>query len=379
MRRDIAGSEGLAGAPMRCAAPACGKGVMTRRSCRWHWSLLVLVLLACSAWSATRQTEEHSATPDGVALRSGGGVWITIDDDFMVLDEEVSLPSDENGIPVPPGIQGMLAFSVASPLPEWEVRAQFEWTTGPEGPMEAASVMVRSAATGEEFVPVADSPIIASGHGPLPATDLWLELQVRPGWTDAPGPYGGILHLVPIGSLIEVVSEIAQPGGGDERRVPGSDESDTQSGTAVGGEPAERTFAGRATVPVQLITQPLTLVMTGESGYTISTPMPGRYFVEPDLDALVATNETQWELVLEGTDFVNGSGLVIPLERVEWSMLDEGGEPGEWTSIGDDNCLMAGNDERGIFIASFRLALEVYETDTSGVYVSEIHLSGAPR
>lgn len=339
---------------------------------------LALVLLACSAWSATRKTEVHDATPDGAALRSGGGVWITIDDDFMVLDEQISLPPDESGIPVPPGIQGVLAFSVASPLPDWEVRAQFEWTTGPEESAEAGRVMVRSAATGEEFVPITDNPIIASGHGPLPATDLWLELQVQPGWTDAPGPYGGILHLEPIGTLIEVVSEIAQPGGGDQRRVPGSDESDTQSGTAVGGETPERTFAGRAWVPVQLITQPLTLVLAGASDYTISCPTPGRYFIEPDIGVLVATNELQWEILLEGTDFVCGPDLVIPLERVEWSMLDAAGEPGDWTSLGDSNCLMSGYNQRGVFVTGFRLAMDVLETDTGGIYVSEMQLAGSP-
>ncbi len=339
---------------------------------------LALVLIACSASSAKRNVEEHPTSLDDVALRSAGGVWITINDDFMVLDEEVALPPDGNGVPVLPGMQGTLAFGVASPLPNWEVRAQFEWTTGPEGPMEDGQVLVRSAATGEEFVPIAGNPIIARGHGPVPAPDLWLEIQVQPGWTEAPGPYGGLLHLVSTGGLIIVEDEIEQPGGGDFRRAPGSEVTADQTGP-VGDSAIGRVFFGRAVIPVQLITQPLTLVLTGESVFTISTPMPGRYFVEPDLDALVATNETQWELVLDGTDFVSGSGLVIPLARVEWSMLDEGGEPGEWISIGDDNCLLVGYDEGGVFIASFRLALEVYETDTSGVYVSEMHLSGTPR
>ena len=59
-------------------------------------------------------------------------------------------------------------------------------------------------------------------------------------------------------------------------------------------------------------------------------------------------------------------------------MLDAGGEPGDWTFIGDSNCLMSGYDERGIFMASFRLALDVLESDEAGHYEAELTVAASP-
>jgi len=335
----------------------------------WLWKgagsrtvALVLGVLLVAGLGAAR--EEERASQEGMPVQSGGMVWITTDAEFLSLDDEVMLPPVE-GIPSQPALQGSLAFSVASPLPAWSVRVEIEPTAGPDGPIDINCLMVRSPATGGEFVCVGDGLIIAQGHGPAPAEDLWLEVQARPGWTDEAGLYQGLLHLTPEVSPEHHDSEIEHPGA--LRVVTGN------------GAMLASTLGPRVTVPVVMTVAPLTVVMTSETEFNIETgPGPGRYLVEPDLDVVVATNEEQWELLLQGTPFVSDEDE-ISLERVEWAVLDAGGEPGEWTVVGDSNCLMSGYDERGVLSASFRMALEVIVTDVAGEYICELHLVGSPR
>ncbi len=101
------------------------------------------------------------------------------------------------------------------------------------------------------------------------------------------------------------------------------------------------------------------------------------YYVEPDLEVLVATNEEGWEVSIEGTPFMSGDDE-IPLERLEWSILGPDGEPGPWTSLDWNNCIMSGYEERGVFSATFRFALDVMLGDNAGEYVSHIQLVGSP-
>ncbi|MCK4510626.1 hypothetical protein KAW64_02755, partial [bacterium] len=347
MRRDIAGGEKLASEAMRCRA-----GARRRR----QEMVLVLAVLVAAGLCGARDPEQEPGPQDGAALRSGGMIWITVDADLLVLNEEIALPPLE-GVPVPPALQGSLAFGVASPLPNWVVRAQFEPTTGPGGPIDVGCVMVRSPATGEEFVSIAGGPIIAEGHGPAPVPELWLELRVRPEWTDEVGTYEGLLHLTPVGSPGHYESEIEPPGA--LRGVPG------------GGGGAGTSLGPRVTVPVTMTVGALTVVMISETEFNIETGLPpGRYYVEPDLGVVLATNEGQWELHLEGTPFVSGDDE-IPFERLEWSRLGPDGEPGPWTSLGESNCIMSGYDERGVFPATFRLALDVTMGNRAGDYVCQ--------
>ncbi len=353
MRRDTAGSESLATEPRRCRVPARGGRQATA---------LVLAMLVVASFCAARNPEQELGPQEGGPLRSGGMVWITVDEDLFVLGEEIPLPPEE-GIPVPPALQGLLAFSVASPLPDWGVRVQFEPIAGPGGPIDISCVMVRSPTTGGEFVSIVGGAVIAEGHGPAPAPDLWLELQVRPGWTDEVGVYEGLLHLMPVGPSGHDDSAIEPPGA--LRIVPGGDGN---VGSSLG---------PRVTVPVTMTVGALTVVMTYVSEFNIETgPPPGRFYVEPDLEVVLATNEGQWELRLEGTPFVSGDNE-IPLERLEWSRLGPDGEPGAWTSLGENNCIMSGYDERGVFPATFRLALEVTLGDRAGDYVCQILLVGS--
>jgi len=297
-------------------------------------------------------------------MQFGGMVWITTDAEFLSLDDEVTLPPVE-GIPSQPALQGSLSFSVASPLQSWSVRVEIEPTAGPDGPIDVACLLVRSPATGGEFVCVGDGLIIAQGQGPAPAEDLWLEVQARPEWTDEAGLYQGLLHLTPVVTPEEHSSEIEHPGA--LRVVAGT------SGMLAS------TFGPRVTVPVVMTVAPLTMVMTSETEFNIETSSgAGRYFVEPDLDVVVATNEEQWDLLLMGTPFLS-EDHEIALERVEWSLLDAAGEPGPWTLVGDSNCLMSGYDERGVLSARYRLALDVIVTDVAGEYICELHLVGSPQ
>ena len=114
-----------------------------------------------------------------------------------------------------------------------------------------------------------------------------------------------------------------------------------------------------AVVPVEATIGSMTLVLTSESEFQIHADAgPGLYFVEPDVEVVVASNEGQWELHLDGTPFVSGENE-IPIERMIWAMLDPSGEPGPWTVLGYSNLLMFGNGERGVFPAAFRFALAV--------------------
>ncbi len=335
---------------------------LLRRVCR-HLVVLFLVLVAAGVCTA-RGLEENPASQAGTPVQSGGMVWITTDAEFLSLDDEVVLPP-QGGIPVQPALLGSLAFSVASPLPNWAVRVEYEPTAGPGGPIDGGCLMVRSADTGGEFVSMAGGVIVARGQGPAPAENLWLEVQARPEWTDEAGLYQGLLHLTPVVLPEDHYSEIEHPGA--LRVVTGSAASLSSA------------FGPRLTVPVIMDVGSLTMVMTSETEFDIETgPGSGRYYVEPDLEVVVATNEEQWVLLLEGTPFVSDEDQ-IALERVEWAVLDAGGEPGPWTLVGDSNCLMSGYDERGVLSARFRMALEVTVTDVAGEYISELHLVGSPQ
>ena len=383
MRRDIAGSEGLAGEPIRCRAPACGKGVMKRLSCRWHWSSLALVLLAgvllSSGLAVARLDSAGRPTGDLGDLSRWGTVWIHVTQEILALTEEVALPPVElppyGWVPVPKGLQGRLDFEVISPLPEWAIAVRFEGVPGECGVMEETYMMVAGPATVEEFVPVCDRPVVVNGAGPAPATGLWLELQARPEWTHAPGVYEGFLHLIPLADKPQLISEVPLPDG----KVVVPPDKDGHVISELPGPDGRVGFpAGRVTVPVTMTVEPLMVVMTSETEFNIETDvLPGRYYVEPDLEVVLATNEEQWEVHLEGTPFVSGDNE-IPLERLEWSRLGPDGEPGPWTSLGESNCIMSGYDERGVFPATFRYALEVTYEDWAGNYVSEIQLVGSP-
>ena len=377
MRRDIAGSEELASEAMRCRAPVRGKGVMKRLSCRWYWSSPALVLLAgvlLSSGLAVARVDSAGPTGDLGDLSRWGTVWIHVTQEVLALTEEVALPPVElppyGWVPVPKGLQGRLEFEVISPLPEWAIAVRFESVPGECGVMEEACMMVAGPATVEEFVPVFDRPVVVNGSGPAPATGLWLELQARPEWTHAPGVYEGLLHLIPLAEGIVLVSEVPLP---DGRVVVPLDE-DGQLISELPGPDGRVGFPmGHVTVPVTMTVGALTVVMTSETEFHIETTEmpPGRYYVEPDLEVVLATNEDQWELRLEGTPFVSGDDE-IPLERLEWSMLGPDGEPGPWTSLGESNCIMSGYDERGVFPATFRLALDVTLGDRAGDYVSQV-------
>jgi len=335
-----------------------------RRRTEWGRALIAAALVTVIAAGPVLAREQERSTQPGMPLQTGGMVWITVSAEFLDLDEEIALPPVA-GVPVQPALQGSLAFSVASPLPNWSVRAEFEPTAGPDGPIAPSCVMIRSPETEGEFVSVAGGLTVVTGHGPAPVLDLWLELQARPEWTDAPGLYHGLLHLTPVASQEPHDSEIEHPGA--LRVVTGSG---GMLSSAVG---------PRVTVPVVMTVAPLTVVLTSETEFNIDTgPGLGRYPVEPDLGVLVATNEEHWDLLLMGTPFVSDNGE-IALERVEWSVLDAGGEPGIWTMVGDSNCLMSGEGERGVLSADFRMALEVIVTDVAGEYISELHLVGSPQ
>lgn len=280
----------------------------------------------------------------GLDSPPGATIWIIPETELLVLDEERALPS-EDGVPVLPALEGILTFSVHSPLPEWGVAIELEPLSGPGSDIDIGQVSVSSPETGGEFVPVADRPIIARGTGPQPVEGLWLRLRVRPAWTDVPGPCQGILRLHP-------VLPTEQDAGGVE--------------------------SGFVAVPVEMTIRGFTAVVTSNVEFRIDGgPGPGRYVLEPDLGIVVASNEAEWKLRVDGTPFVSEESE-IPLERAEWSELGADGQPGVWTALGESSVLMSGYGERGVFAASFRLALDVTPADRAGDYLCRLMLVGSP-
>lgn len=344
--------------------------------------MCTLVLLAVALHpSVVSGVEARPLSPRGL----GGPIPVLMriypDSELLVLDEEVEMPP-QGDIPSLPALEGLLTFTVESPLPEWEVAIGVDPMVGPEGLLAMERVMVSSPETGGEFVPVADRPIIARGTGPSPAHGLWLRLRVAPEWVDAPGLCEGLLHLIPV-VPDHVATEDprlagALHGGGEEEGV-ASDQPVA---------PGDTTWVGRvagggveAVVPVQATIGSMTSVLASESEFQIHADAgPGLYFVEPDLDVVVASNEGQWELRLEGTPFVSGE-YEIALGRMIWSLLGPDGEPvGPWTPLGSPsgNLLMFGTGERGVFPASFRFGLAVMVSDHAGDYISQITLVALP-
>jgi hypothetical protein len=297
---------------------------------------------------------------------------ITPDADQLILDEVVPL-SPEEGIPMVPASQGLLTFAVASPLPEWAVAIEVGGMEGEGGVLDPHAVLVSSPETGGQFVPAVDRPIIARGTGPQPAEGLTVLLQVRPSWEDAPGPREGVLRLVPVRppGTSEPSSEFAPPA---RLVAPGTDEG-------LGTTSPEEIVAGSGggvSIPVEMSVGSFSLVVASQSEFAIQGgPGPGRYVLEPDVEVLLASNEMQWALRLSGTPFVSENGE-IPLERVEWTRLGADGEPGDWMAVGESDVLMSGYGERGVFMARFRLELDVTLGDRPGAYASQVLLVGSP-
>jgi hypothetical protein len=243
-------------------------------------------------------------------------------------------------------------------------------------------VTVSSPETGGEYVPVADRPVIARGIGPEPVEGLWIRLRVAPDWVDAPGFCEGLLHLIPI-VPDHVATEVPDPrlggageGGGKVREHGLEGAESAGDSTQVQRPPAGGGI--EAAVPVELTIGGLTWILTSESEFHIHADAgPDLYPVEPDLELVVASNEGYWELRLLGTPFTTGD-KEIELERMIWALVGPGGEPGPWTVIGFSNLLMSGTGERGVFPATFLLALATNMQDPAGDYVSEITLVASP-
>jgi hypothetical protein len=288
---------------------------------------------------------EAAQPPDGEgSVPPPIAIWIIPETQSVVLDSERGLPTAD-GVPVLPALEGVAVFTVHSPLPEWGVAVEFDPLAGSGSDLNVWQVSVSSRETGGEFVPVAERPIVARGTGPQPAEGLSVRLQVRPAWTDVPGPCQGMLYLHPVPPIEQ------EPG--------------TVEGTSVA-------------IPVSMTIQGLTAVVMTDVEFRISGgPGPGRYILEPDLGVIVASNEAEWKLRVEGTPFTSGQAE-IPLERAEWARLEPDGEPHVWTALGDESVLMFGYGERGVFKATFRVALDVTPADRAGNYVCRLLLVGSP-
>jgi hypothetical protein len=327
-----------------------------------YTSRLVSALAAAALLTLYPPADSASATGPADPYVQGeplvGLIRLTVTPDNLPLDSIMILPDDE-GVPRLPACQGTLYFSVSCALPQWSVVATAIGLSGPEGVVQNQRVSVACEQTGGAFVPLVGPVLIGEGTGGVPSGERPLIIRAEPHWEDATGAYEGLIRLTAIAGDVSEEHEIEPMEGG---------------GAEVG-----QSISQVRDVRIEFTVEGLTIVMTSVTECTLDAgPGPGTYYVEPDIGFLVATNEHEWEVRLEGTPFESGESE-IPLERVLWSLLDPSGEPDEWTLIGDGNVVLWGFQETGVFVEALRLALETTMADQAGTYSCSIRLTGAPR
>lgn len=327
----------------RCAhgreSPSCGVASLGVRLVAGAIALSTAIVCPTTCDAATDDVkDEVPGTPPR------GTMWIITESEKLLVDEECVLAT-EGGVPALPAVEGVLTYDVQSPLPEWGVAVACDPLVGTTGCLDAARISVSFPAIAGEFIPIAESPVVARGSGPLPAEGLWLRVRVTPSWTDPPGLYQGMLRLNP------VIPETEEPGG---------------------------SIRGGFALPVEVAVGGMTAVATsGLEFHLEGGPGPGWYLLEPDLGVVVASNEPEWRLFVEGTAFTS-EGAEIALERAEWSELGPDGEPDVWTPLGESNVIMSSEGQLGVFSAAFRLGLEVTPADPAGEYVCHLMLVASP-
>jgi hypothetical protein len=300
-----------------------------------------LAFALVAAWSASAFAQAPPPGPPAVLI-------LIIPGSAAIAMVEEDVPEGE-GMTRPPGCAGSLTFAVESPLPDWGVAAELDGFGGPEGGLDPARVFVKPSDEAAPFVPFLDRVIVVTGHGPAPAIDLRITLALRPEWEGAPGSYAGSIRLIPF--------------------VPGPDGSDDSDLFPFLGP--ECAVGASGSIPE------LTWVdVSGGLFHVRADVGEGRFFVEPDLELVVATNASYWEVRLEGQGFVSGE-VTIPLSRLLWTRLDPAGEPGPWNPLGENGLLLTGAEGRGVHPAAFRFAVEITMGDQAGDYSADLHLVGS--
>jgi hypothetical protein len=254
-----------------------------------------------------------------------------------------------------PALVGELGLSVESPLPDWSVLVELSELRGVEGALPASRLQLLLKDAEGHAQPGQGISLMIAGHGPAPARDLQLHIELRPDWQDVPGVYTAELHLTPIYPDALPTAAPQAPFPPELRLSPGAD----------------------WVIPVRCEIGETILVSAGEGSYSLQGGTGlGRFTLVPDIPVLIASNTERWEVRLEGSPFRSGDAEV-PLDRVSWAWLGADAQPGVWTSLEESNLILSGGQGRGIFTRALRLSLFVNLSDRAGDYRSQIRLAGA--
>lgn len=277
--------------------------------------------------------------------------------DSVLLLSDGAAPSSQDAPHTMPGACGRLHFHVTCPLPEWSVMMEIQPASGPTTLLPADRFQIRGPLTTDPITPPGRPRVIATGHGPAPARDLELVIEVHPRWEDPPGRYTTTLHLW--GTTPEAPTS-AYP----TERSPN--------------EPPARIVGSGVAIAVEFEIPELTHVWLQHREYTVrSQGESGRYAVEPDVEFVVASNQPSCEVRLEGASFTSERDA-IPRERVEWALIgDQPGEPA-WHGLASDPVVLRLADGPGVVRARLRIAVNLTLADEAGHYRCQFTLVATP-
>ncbi|MCK4546168.1 MAG: hypothetical protein KAW17_01890 [Candidatus Eisenbacteria sp.] len=315
-----------------------GTGIVTRAT------MLGVLWILCLATSVCAQEVETAASLQEPVIEL---VRILPDAEAFEVSEMLPLTEGE-GLESPPAICGQVTMIVESALPGWGVAVELGPLAGPVGVFAQDRIWISDLANPGGQLPLADRVIVAESREPASALAVAFTLGVEPTWLDVPGTYRGELVLIPFIGL----------GGSLGEGVP-------QTSTMMG---QERRVEIEVTVPEITMVSPLS------NGFRLQAGTGwGRFDVEPDIEVMIASNSSYWEIRLEGSPF-RSEEHEIPLDRVLWAKVNARGEAHSWTSLAESNVLLAGEDSRGVFRGVFRLALQVTLKDHAGEYGANLQL-----
>ncbi len=252
-------------------------------------------------------------------------------------------------------MEGYAAFSVnvQSILPFWGALLDVILLEGPGGSVPHDRLLVRTAQTGEEFMPL-DHPVpIVVGNYKQPVVDVPVELLFRPTWGDPPGNYHFQLSLDP---------SIPESRGSEVLQSSGSIPQPLGAGPGIGGE-----FPNADMIYIDLSTM--------ELGFDIDRGM-GTYEAEEDILFWIWTNADAWHIDCQATSLQSDEDE-IPIERLAWERLDEYGNVIETGNFSNQNTVLSGHTPVVEFRAALRVSVTVTMSDIAGSYSGQLSLIGS--
>ena len=265
-------------------------------------------------------------------------------------------PGTPDGVNRLPGFhpfQGYARFDlrVQSAMPTWGATLAVSSIDGPEGPVPADRLWVRSTSTGNEFVPAKGLVPVVTGDYRQPVKDEPVEVLFRPAWNDPAGIYRFKLFLNPFdpGSARAGGGNLVGPRGG---REPGSE---------ISGE-----YKNHQVVLIS--------IEDTEIHFEI-LPGPGVYESDDDIALKIWTNAEAWRVDCEATALKSGQNE-IPLDRLRWERIDEYGRTVQAGNMATNPTILSGYGRVEALETKLRFKVDILPADIAGSYQGTLSLVG---